>query len=374
LLYMNDSKLLTIGKSEKKEAFNYRIIHDVAHYEENGKSDEYRASDSEVLRQNITIEGVEEVPKPIVKTLIKEQLIKRDLQERSLSLFDWSRLNATEVWTFATYDKAKGDIIFMKISPDGRFEFREVDPNILGWYEEYAEYVELLVGAKNNEWRTNLYPEGLIVSETGDKNMIYRTDEITIPNLREIRSIIRDVDKKLPDGMRTGNDLALVVKECFAGTPESESEKVSMLIENLNTLRHQEISKETFKKTLNSCLSAGSKAAAHLRDTLYEKHEVRLHFSKRKEDMNNLLNASLNIKYFGENGSGACYFVGDRQSNVQFRLNNAYHLRKIVAVNGSKLVFKEILPTMDVDFVRTGQSTVLPFPFKYIREYAKFER
>ena len=90
--------------------------------------------------------------------------------------------------------------------------------------------------------------------------------------------------------------------------------------------------------------------------------------------MNNLLSASLNIKYIGENESEACYFVGDRQSNVQFRLNNACHLRKIIAVNGSKLVFKEILPTMDVDFVRTGQSTVLPFPFKYIREYAQFKK
>lgn len=140
LLYMNDSKLLTIGESERKKALNYRIIHDAAYYEEHGKKDEYRVSDSEVLRQNITVEGIEEISTPILKTLIKEPLIKRDLQERSLSLFDWSRLGAKEVWTFAAYDKAKKDIIFMKIFPDGRFEFQEVDPNTLGWYEGYAGY------------------------------------------------------------------------------------------------------------------------------------------------------------------------------------------------------------------------------------------
>ena len=90
--------------------------------------------------------------------------------------------------------------------------------------------------------------------------------------------------------------------------------------------------------------------------------------------MDELFSASLNIKYFGANESEAHYFVGERQGAIQFSINNACHLRKIVAVNGSILIFKEILPTMDVDFVRTGQSTVLPFPFKYIREYAQFEK
>ena len=374
LFYMGNPKLLTIGKREKKEAVNYRIIHDAAYYEENNLKDEYLASDSDTIRQNITIEGLEEVSDAIAKTLIKEQLIKRDLQEQKLSLFDWSRLNATGVWTFAAYDSAEENIIFMDIFPDGRFEFREVDPTSLDWYVGCQEYVDLLKGANDSKWQTHLSPEGLVVSETGDKNLIYRTEEITIPNLKEIRNIIREMDSKLPEGMRTGSDLASVVKECFAETPQAGNEKVSTLVENLNALRHQEISKKDLKDILNSCLGKNSRAAEHLRDTLYEKHRVRLHFSKRKESMDELFSASLNIKYFGANGSEAHYFVGERQGAIQFSINNAYHLRKIVAVNGSKLVFKEVLPTMDVDFVRTGQSTVLPFPFKYIREYAKFEK
>jgi len=374
LPFMGNPKLLTIGKREKKEAFNYRIIHDAAYYEENSLKDEYLASDSGTIRQNITIEGVEEVSDAIAKTLIKEQLIKRDLQEQKLSLFDWSRLNATGMWTFAAYDGAEENIIFMDIFPDGRFGFREVDPTSLDWYIRYQEYVDLLKGAKDSKWQTHLSPEGFVVSETGDQNLIYRTDQITIPNLKEIRNIIREMDGKLPEGMRTGSDLASVVKECFAGTPQAGNEKVSTLVENLNALRHQEISKKDLKGILNSCLGKNSRAAEHLRDTLYEKYRVRLHFSKKKESMDELFSASLNIKYFGANESEAHYFVGERHGAIQFSINNACHLRKIVAVNGSKLVFQEILPTMDVDFVRTGQSTVLPFPFKYIREYAKFEK
>ncbi len=64
--------------------------------------------------------------------------------------------------------------------------------------------------------------------------------------------------------------------------------------------------------------------------------------------------------------------MGGRKENVQFSFKDACHIRKIRAVNGSKLIFRQLLPTMDVDFVRTGQSTVIPFPFKYIREYQNF--
>lgn len=63
---------------------------------------------------------------------------------------------------------------------------------------------------------------------------------------------------------------------------------------------------------------------------------------------------------------------------MKLHFKDACHLRKIVmvndpnAVNVSKLIFRQLLETMDVDFVRTGQSTVIPFPFKYIREYKNF--
>ena len=38
-------------------------------------------------------------------------------------------------------------------------------------------------------------------------------------------------------------------------------------------------------------------------------------------------------------------------------------------VEGSKLIFKKVLPLMGVEFVRYGMLTVVPFPFKYLREY-----
>lgn len=78
---------------------------------------------------------------------------------------------------------------------------------------------------------------------------------------------------------------------------------------------------------------------------------------------------NININYFGETETEAHYFVGCSVEAINSSFKDSCHLRKIVAVKNSQLVFQDLLKTMDVDFVRTGQSTVIPFPFKYIREY-----
>jgi ribosomal protein L20A (L18A) len=379
LPYLANKKLLTIGKRDKRNALNFRIIYSSSYYENNNEKDEYLASEPGIYRQHITIENKEEISNgsskdAIIKTIVKEQLIKRDIGERSLSLFDWNKLNAKKIWTFASYDRKGKYIVFMDILPDGKLDFREIDPNSLDWYGKNEEDVELLAMAKRNERRSRFFPEGLIISEDGNKNLIYRTEENTLPDFIQIKDIVKEVDSKFPESMQTGIELSSIVGECFAELNEFKSEKVKQLIEELNIHGSQEVSKKTFKKTLNSCLGKNSNEAKHLRKTLYDKYGVRLHFSKSKDNLNTFFDSSLDIKYFGENESEAFYFVGARKDSVsKYLFSNACHLRRVEAVNGSKLIFKDILPTMDVDFVRTGQSTVLPFPFKYIREYMKMK-
>lgn len=215
--------------------------------------------------------------------------------------------------------------------------------------------------------------EGLVISENGDKNFIFRTEEITIPDLTNIKKIIAEKDAIFPKGLRTGNELVLIVEQCFAEASEAENKKANLLIEELRKIGAQELLKVDFRKILNTNLGKTSNVAAKLRNYLLKNNSVRLIFPKDNQSKDALFDSSINIKYFGKTDSEAYYFVGDRRENVQFSFKDACHLRKIEAVAGSKLIFKEILATMDVDFVRTGQSTVVPFPFKYLREYMKFE-
>lgn len=380
LPYITNHKLITIGKRDKKDSLNFRIIYSKDYYEKNREKDEYLASDSNIYRQNITIENKEVLSNDstrdaMIKTIVKEQLIKKDIGERFLSLFDWTKLNTKKAWTFASYDRKGKLIVFMDIFPDGHFDFRSIDPNSLDWYGENEEDVELLAEAKHNARRTHIYPEGLVTSEDGNKNLIYLTEEITIPNFIQIKEVVKEVDAELPEGIRNGIELSSIVEKCFAETNIFKFEKVKLLKEELNKLASQDLSKIKLKQILNSSLGRNSKEAIHLRNFLYDKYGVRLHFSKSKDNLDTFFDSSLDIKYFGENESEAFYFVGARKDSVsKYSFSNACHLRKIKAVDGSKLVFKDILKTMDVDFVKTGQSTVLPFPFKYIREYIEMEK
>jgi hypothetical protein len=372
--------LVTVGKRDKNDSLNFRIIYSKDYYEKNGEKDEYLASDSNVYRQNITIENKEVLSNDstrdaMIKTIVKEQLIKKDIGEGFLSLFNWNKLKAKTIWTFASYNRKEKIIVFMDIHPDGHFDFRSIDPNSLDWYLGNEEDVDLLVEAEHMAYRTHLFPEGLVISEDGNKNLIYRTEEITIPDFVQIKEIIAEVDAELPKGMRTGVELSSVIEQCFAETSGFKLEKLNRLKEELIIVASQDLSKLDLKKIINSCLGRNSKEATHLRNALYDKCGVRLHFSKSKDNLDALFDSSLDIKYFGENKSEAFYFVGARKDNVsKYSFTNACHLRKIKAVNDSKLIFKEILSTMNVDFVRTGQSTVLPFPFKYIREYLEMKK
>lgn len=79
----------------------------------------------------------------------------------------------------------------------------------------------------------------------------------------------------------------------------------------------------------------------------------------------------VDINYSEIDDTHAIYCVGDIGSGMKQKLERAAVIREIEAVGGSGLIFEELLPLMGVEFVRYGQLTVIPFPFKYLREGIK---
>lgn len=65
---------------------------------------------------------------------------------------------------------------------------------------------------------------------------------------------------------------------------------------------------------------------------------------------------------------GEMYYTSGIKDNIQFDIDKATHFYKVNTFNGRNLV-EELLETVAVDFVRFGNYTVLPYPFKYLREY-----
>lgn len=81
-----------------------------------------------------------------------------------------------------------------------------------------------------------------------------------------------------------------------------------------------------------------------------------------------LMDAILDIKWFKE-GSVIRYFSSDIGEGMRPTVHHAANIREIRALDESELMFDTIVPLLNVTFVRNGQLTVIPFPFKYLREF-----
>lgn len=87
-----------------------------------------------------------------------------------------------------------------------------------------------------------------------------------------------------------------------------------------------------------------------------------------KEMREEYLSSVIDIKYFITNNS-AYYFVGTIGAGMKYLLHTAANIRKIETYGNAPLLFESLLPLMSVTFVRNGQLTITPFPFKYLREH-----
>lgn len=87
------------------------------------------------------------------------------------------------------------------------------------------------------------------------------------------------------------------------------------------------------------------------------------------------------IKYFGGcldiyyKFSDDCvlYSSGQIGNGMNTTVAKAAHVRKFIPYKGAPLFFQNYLETMNVTFIRNGQLTVMPFPFKYLKEYIKIK-
>ena len=92
-------------------------------------------------------------------------------------------------------------------------------------------------------------------------------------------------------------------------------------------------------------------------------------YLRGEEERREYLSGNIDINYFDYDDTHAKYSVGEIGNGMKYTIERASVVREIQAVEGSKLIFKKVLPLMGVEFVRYGMLTVVPFPFKYLREY-----
>ena len=95
--------------------------------------------------------------------------------------------------------------------------------------------------------------------------------------------------------------------------------------------------------------------------------------SRSKDSLIMYFGGCLDI-YYKNQDDCILYSSGQIGSGMNTTIEKAAHVRKIVPYKGAALFFQNYLETMNVTFIRNGQLTVMPFPFKYLREYIKIRK
>ena len=274
--------IASVGKRIKKDALNICVIHNAEYYE--GIQDPYDNISDGVAIQHVTLEDFADNAEFAISTVIHEVLIKKDLENGRVSLFDWTGLGLTEDISFGTEVKSDKETkyFFMKLHPDGLFDIQEQEFTLFET-NEYTDCVNIFEDAKTKGETV----KGLIRDEQGRINIIKDTGIITLPEAQKIKELLSSGDTKLRGKYR------------------------------------------------------------------------------REE----LLSSCLDIKTYTE-GDKQYYYVGTIGEGMRWKIPRAANVRCIEGYQGAPLMFDRVLPTMNVTFVHNGQLTVLPFPFKYLREYS----
>lgn len=105
-------------------------------------------------------------------------------------------------------------------------------------------------------------------------------------------------------------------------------------------------------------------------DLIYKELRNGNTYLRGKEKRDELLSSILDIKLFKKDDE-QYYFVGVIGEGMRAKIETAANIRRISAYKNAPLLFEKLLPLMNVTFVHNGQLTVVPFPFKYLREYVK---
>ena len=165
---------------------NIVVLHEKEYYDD---VDPYSEKFPGCVVQHVTIEKVNKNTKHIIRTIANELLIKQDILNRKITLFDWKSLHYSGDVTFITKTREDDEKYYhlMIVHPDGSFEFAEKKD-----FEQIDQYTTLLDYFLIDEQIDNL-----IIDDENNVVSIWDTGWYTIPNINEIAAYLKEGNTKL---------------------------------------------------------------------------------------------------------------------------------------------------------------------------------
>lgn len=352
-------------------AYIIRIIHEEEYYENCGLRDPHQDVKFDDIVQHATIENFKlksgDKVDAALRKVVQELIIKGDIMDKKLSTVNWNMLTrdikfvkAKVYWKTEKDKKSKQyEYYRMTIHPTGDFEidmydsadFTE-DEEWISIHETYTKY--------DVEWKDREV-EGIVYYDFHNMNVIMRTEQTTLPNLFKLANALKLSDKENLVNVEIIKEALDEFKNLngqYSGTEE---------VEKIDCLLQRCASDEIKIKAILAEVSIKKKVMEQFNAYLCQTRGILLHPTPKAAGIKEeYFNAVLDIKYFYSNNN-LYYFVGTKDKALQQSLNNACILREVVAT-GEDLFLQDLFQLMAVEFVRNGQYTVVPFPFKYLNE------
>lgn len=339
----------SISHSDKPnyKALNICIVHNKEYYQKNNIDDSY--SIGEAITQHITVEDFNFKSLSAIKALVKELLIKKDVHLGQVTLVDWTTFNYTSNQIFGI--RQDDNYYFLTIDPNGAMAFERKELSLFN-QSEFDDLIKIF-----NEDKT---VEGIIQNDKEEFNIIRRSELFTLPDFQNIYQ--RLLSEKKNEEFKKEN-IQLWLSELDIETSQKNHYYQVITNHPNSTISKTELLKlidhRTVKKKLSQIieLKSGKVLKTYMRD--HSKYE--------------LMDSNLDIHSYQENGN-LFYYVGTIGNGMRTKITRASVVREISGFHLDPIFFNEMLPLMNVDFVRYGDLTVVPFPFKYLREWAKSHR
>lgn len=231
--------------------------------------------------------------------------------------------------------------------------------------EEFADAIIKLYGIKGLKGKDLLYSINSEDYDAKRAEFIQRLSKgeklFVMPDYTAMGDVLKNVAS---EGRFPGKDVVTWLRLVMDTT-----DKIKVQAELDIVIPHIDVNAEYTKANVMG-LFKGITTKKEVVRYVFENTGIMLYaYLRGEEERREYLSGNIDINYFDYDDTHAKYSVGEIGNGMKYTIERASVVREIQAVEGSKLIFKKVLPLMGVEFVRYGMLTVVPFPFKYLREY-----
>lgn len=345
---------ITVTENDNSGSFNIRIIYPQEYYE--GKDDPHNDKLSGIT-QHVCINTLNSLDENSfdkfnnhqINRIFLELLVKQDIKNNQISIVDYSKYT-NDTYVFVIVKKvSKNNGVKMCVSheltvyPNGKMEYHEIP------FDE-SKYNNHFITKKQ---KIDYSIDGLIVNLS--KNVIHTikdSGEKVIPDLNKVTKILESYN---PEGRVLKKNMIKYLKD-YASTYHKEDECKDFLLQIENASEKLQIKDIKLPKKLQNFVQY-----------FYNNTGVLLkNIIRNNKQFPDILTSFMKFHYRLNNNNEISYYNGT-ESPLNLAISKAYIVRTITNITEKE--FLDLCQFMYADFVRFGYTTVLPFQFKYLRDF-----